>query len=146
MNIPNEALNLLAKVIKQSENHVLNVANYVNYLQQANPNPNGALKLKLEIEEQRLESWIIEHEQLQTMFTELCDYLEKNELEKKESNRVAYTAIEKVKSISLINKDAIYWREKATFYNATRKILFDELQKVKAENQQLKHGKTIQPG
>lgn len=141
MDTNNQVLNLLANIINTNEKQILIEANYIESLQEKKVSD-----YIIEKQTFKLAEMINQHEQLETKFAELLQFLEGQTDKLKTMQQVVNISIEKVKSISLINKDAIYWREKATFYNATRKILFDELQKVKAENQQLKHGKTIQPG
>ena len=141
METNNQVLNLLANIINTNEKQILIEANYIESLQEKKVSD-----YIIEKQTFKLAEMINQHEQLETKFAELLQFLEGQTDKLKTMQQVVNISIEKVKSISLINKDAIYWREKATFYNATRKILFDELQKVKAENQQLKNGKTIQPG
>jgi len=125
MNTPNDSLVLLAKIITKAESFIINQANYVDYLTTI-----GLNSIKLETEQSRLIEWINTHEDLQSQFAELLTYLEKTENYVKEVNGEVVKVVFRYKHLEAINKDAIYWKEKAEYYEKTRKILFNQLTKL----------------
>jgi len=129
MNEPNQALNLLSKIIYKAEQFVLYQANYVNYITESTQ----ASKSKIELEESRLIDWINVHDNLQNQFAELLTYLENTENYVKDANNNIAKVIFSYQHLELINKDAIYWKTKADFYERTRKVLFNQLIKLQDE-------------
>lgn len=126
MNAPNEALNLLSRIIYKAEQFVLYQANYVNYLNESTQ----ASPTKIELEESRLMDWINTHDNLQNQFAELLTYIENTENYVKDVNNKVVKVLFTYQHLEAINKDAIYWKSKAEYYEKTRKILYNQLTKL----------------
>lgn len=135
MNPPNDALNYLHKIMQITEMQIVSLANYVDTL----TNRNARADI-IEAEALRLAEMMANHEQLQTHFAELLNYLQDTENFVRECKDNLERALFRVKHLEMINKDVNYWKGRAEYLDATRKLIFNELQ-------QMKHGKeNQQPG
>jgi hypothetical protein len=130
MSIPNESLNLLAKILINVEFFVTDQANQLNYLQEKFEQGSKHLETKIQSQTFKVVEWIEKHEQLQTQFENLLNYLESQEKYTRGANDSISKLILRYKHLEAINKDAIYWKEKAEYYEKTRKILFNQLTKL----------------
>jgi hypothetical protein len=128
MSSPNNALNILAKIISNAEKAILSQANYITAMDEYFQS--NAIIIKIEMEQQRLMEWIQVHEILETQFAELLTYLEDQENYVKEANGNVAKIVFRYQHLEAINKDAIYWKEKAEYYEKTQRLIFNQLTKL----------------
>jgi len=128
MSTPNNALNILAKIITNTEKAILSQANYINVLQEFYQS--NSIISKIEFEQNRLMEWIQVHEILQQQFAELLTYLEGQENYVNSVNGKIAKVVFRYQHIEAINQDAIFWKNKAEYYEKTRKLLFNQLTKL----------------
>ena len=128
MSTPNNALNILAKIIANAEKMILSQANYINVLQEFYKS--NSIISKIEFEQNRLMEWIQVHETLEQQFAELLTYLENQENYVKEANTNVARVVFRYQNLEAINKDAIYWKNKAEYYQKTRGLIFNQLTKL----------------
>ena len=128
MSTPNNALNTLAKIIANAEKAILSQANYINVISEFYQS--NAIITKIEMEQARLIEWIQVHEVLEQQFAELLTYLEDQENYVNSVNGKIAKVIFRYQHLEAINKDAIYWKEKAEYYEKTRKLIFNQLTKL----------------
>lgn len=128
MSTPNNALNILAKIIANAEKMILSQANYFNTINEVYKS--NANMYKIEMEQQRLMEWIQVHETLEQQFAELLTYLENQENYVKEANTNVAKVVFRYQHLEAINKDAIYWKNKAEYYQKTRGLIFNQLKKL----------------
>jgi hypothetical protein len=133
MKVSNDTLILIDKIIKITERYSVNVANYLQYLD--DNNSNGRYANRIAIETDRLIEFIGLHESLQEQFTILIDYLKSTEQQKIEFQKGFILAYEKYKNIELINKDAVELNNKINYYKKAAKLLFNEVNRLKNEQQ-----------
>jgi hypothetical protein len=131
MNTPNEALKILAKILINVEYFVTDQAEQLANLQeQSSAGKNFYLDSKIENQSVRLVNWINKHEELQNQFAELLNYLEQTEGYVKEVNNSITQVLFRYKDLEAINKDAVYWKKRAEYFEKTRKLIFDQLIKL----------------
>jgi hypothetical protein len=128
MSTPNNALNILAKIITNTEKAILSQANYINELQEFYQS--NSIISKIEFEQNRLMEWIQVHETLEQQFAELLTYLQNQENYVKEANTNVARVVFRYQHLQAINKDAIYWKNKAEYYQKTRSLIFNQLTKL----------------
>lgn len=133
MKVSNDTLILIDKIIKITERYSVNVANYLQYLD--DNNSNGRYANRIAVETDRLIEFIGLHESLQEQFTILIDYLKSTEQQKVEFQKGFILAYEKYKNIELINKDAVELNNKINYYKKAAKLLFNEVNRLKNEQQ-----------
>jgi hypothetical protein len=136
----NQALNLLQQIMFTIETVVTYQADQLEQLQahqQAGINP--FVDKKINELSDRLIFWINKHEDLQNKFAELLQHLESMQqdyiLMIQATNLIFY----KLKDIELINKDALYWKGKAEYYDNTRKLIFNQYMKLKNAKENNQH-------
>jgi hypothetical protein len=132
-NIPNDTLILIDKIIKITERYSLNVANYLQWLE--DNNSNDRFINRIEVETNRLIEFIGLHEELQDQFNFLLEYLKSNKQQQEEYQRAYLLAYEKYKNLELAHKDVIEYKNQITYYKKAAKLMYNELQKVKHEQQ-----------
>lgn len=132
-NIPNDTLVLIDKIIKITERYSLNVANYLQWLE--DNNSNDRFINRIEVETNRLIEFIGLHEELQDQFNFLLEYLRSNKQQQEEYQRAYLLAYEKYKNLELAHKDVIEYKNQITYYKKAAKLMYNELQKVKHEQQ-----------
>jgi hypothetical protein len=128
MSTPNNALNILAKIITNAEKAILSQANYINVLQEFYQS--NSIISKIEFEQNRLMEWIQVHETLEQQFSELLTYLENQENYVNKTNSNVAKVVFRYQHLEAINKDAIYWKNKADYYQKTRSLIFNQLTKL----------------
>jgi hypothetical protein len=127
----NQALNLLQQIISVAERQTITIANYLNYISEINPNPTPKVARIIEGEQEKLIEHINYLEQLQTKFAELLHHLESMQQDYIDMTKATNVIFYKLKDLELINKDALYWKGKAEYYDSTRKLIFNEYMKLK---------------
>ena len=132
-NVPNDTLILIDKIIKITERYSLNVANYLQWLE--DNNSNDRFINRIEIETSRLIEFIGLHEELQEQFNFLLEYLKSTKQQQQEYQRAYLLAYEKYKNLELANKDVIEYKNQITYYKKAAKLIYNELQKVRHEQQ-----------
>ena len=136
----NQALNLLQQIMYTVESFVTYQADQLEQLQahqQAGINP--FVDKKINELSDRLIFWINKHEELQTKFAELLQHLESIHQDYIDMTKATNVIFYKLKDLELINKDALYWKTKAEYYNNTRKLIFNEYIKLKNGQKDNKH-------
>lgn len=128
----NQALNLLQQILQVVEFFVTDQANQLdslqeNYIQGKNP----YIDQKINNQTDRLLIWIERHEQLQNKFAELLQHLQNEQERYIEKHRATAIILAKLQSMELMNKDALFWKQRAEYMEATRKVLYNELTRVK---------------
>jgi hypothetical protein len=128
----NQALNLLQQIMFTVENFVTYQAQQLEQMQ--NHNQAGKsffVDKKINDLSEKLIFWIDKHEELQNKFAELLQHLQNMQQDYIYMSRATNLIIYKLKDLELINKDALYWKQKAEYYESTRKIIFNEYIKLK---------------
>lgn len=128
----NQALNLLQQILNNVEFFVADQADQLDKLQshyQAGKNP--FIDKRINDLSDRLILWIDKHEELQTKFAELLQHLESMQQDYINMTKATNVIFYKLKDLELINKDALYWKSKAEYYNSTRKLIFNEYMRLK---------------
>jgi hypothetical protein len=121
----NQALNLLQQIMFTVENFVTYQAQQLEQMQDHN---------------QAGKSFFIDkHEELQNKFAELLQHLQTMQQDYIDMSRATNLIIYKIKDLELINKDALYWKQKAEHYENTRKIIFNEYIKLKNAQENNQH-------
>lgn len=131
METANNALNAMQQVIVIAENQTLSIANYLNYITEINPKPTPRQLSVIEVEQQRLIDHINNLEDMQQKFAELLQHLTELQQIYIDQQRATNAIYWKLKDLELINKDVIYWKRKAEFAEATRKLLFNQLTRLR---------------
>jgi hypothetical protein len=135
----NQALNLLQQIISIAERQTITIANYLNYIREVNPNPTPKVARIIEGEEEKLTQHILYLEELQNKFIELMQHLESMQQDYIDMTKATNVIFYKLKDLELINKDALYWKKKAEYYDSTRKLIFNEYMKLKNGQENNQH-------
>ena len=135
----NQALNLLQQIISIAERQTITIANYLNYIREVNPNPTPKVARIIEGEEEKLTQHILYLEELQNKFIELMQHLESMQQDYIDMTKATNVIFYKLKDLELINKDALYWKGKAEYYNNTRKLIFNDYMKLKNGQENNQH-------
>jgi hypothetical protein len=98
-------------------------------------NSNDRFINRIEVETNRLIEFIGLHEELQDQFNFLLEYLKSNKQQQEEYQRAYLLAYEKYKNLELAHKDVIEYKNQITYYKKAAKLMYNELQKVKHEQQ-----------
>jgi hypothetical protein len=136
----NQALNLLQQIMFTVESFVTYQADQLEQLQahqQAGINP--FVDRKINELSDRLIFWINKHEELQNKFAELLQHLESMQQDYIDMTKATNVIFYKLKNLELINKDALYWKKKAEYYDSTRKLIFNEYMKLKNGQENNQH-------
>ena len=136
----NQALNLMKEIMCIVESFVTYQADQLEQLQShklAGINP--FVDKKINELSDRLIFWINKHEELQTKFAELLQHLESMQQDYIDMTKATNVIFYKLKDLELINKDALYWKKKAEYYNNTRKLIFNEYMKLKDGQENHEH-------
>ena len=131
METANKALNAMQQVIVIAENQTLSIANYLNYITEINPTPTARQLSIIEIEQQRLIDHINNLEDMQQKFAELLQHLTELQQQYIDQQRATNAIYWRLKNLELIDKDVLMWKRKAEFAEATRKLLFNELTRLR---------------
>lgn len=127
----NQALNLLQQIMFTVENFVTYQAQQLEQMQDHNQaGKSFFVDKKINDLSEKLIFWIDKHEELQNKFAELLQHLQTMQQNYIDMSRATNLIIYKLKDLELINKDALYWKEKAEYYENTRKIIFNEYIKL----------------
>jgi len=136
----NQALNLMKEIMYTVESFVTYQADQLEQLQShklAGINP--FVDIKINELSDRLIFWINKHEELQTKFAELLQHLEIMQQDYIDMTKATNVLFYKLKDLELINKDALYWKGKAEYYDNTRKLIFNEYMKLKNGQENHEH-------
>jgi len=133
MNTTKDTLILIDKIIKITERYSINVANYLQYLD--DNNSTGRYTARIATETDRLIEFIGLHENLQEQFVLLVDYLKNLQSENVLLKKGFEIAHEKCKTLELINKDPIELNNKINYYKKAAKLMFNEVTRLKNEQQ-----------
>jgi hypothetical protein len=136
----NQALNLLQKIILIVENYVSYHAQHLEQMQMHNQaGKNYFIDKKIEELSEKLIFWIDKHEELTNKSAELLQHLESIQHANNDMQRATNLIFFKLKDLELINKDALFWKQKAEYYENTRKIIFNEYIKLKNAKENNQH-------
>jgi hypothetical protein len=136
----NQALTLLQQIMFTVENFVTYQAEQLEQMQDHNQaGKSFFVDKKINDLSEKLIFWIDKHEELQNKFAELLQHLQTMQQDYIDMSRATNLIIYKLKDLELINKDALYWKEKAEYYENTRKIIFNEYIKLKNAQENNQH-------
>ena len=132
METANKALNAMQQVMESVSWFVMDQANQLDAIQQTHiQGKNPYIDKKINDQSERLVNWIVKHEELETKFAELLKELTDMREEYIKAIKRANFLYMKLENMELINKDVIYWKQKAEFAEATRKLIFSELTRLR---------------
>jgi hypothetical protein len=136
----NQALNLLQQIMFTVENFVTYQAQQLEQMQDHNQaGKSFFVDKKINDLSEKLIFWIDKHEELQNKFAELLQHLQTMQQDYIDMSRATNLIIYKLKDLELINKDALYWKQKAEHNENTRKIIFNEYMKLKNAQENNQH-------
>lgn len=132
METANKALNAMQQVMESVSWFVMDQANQLDAIQQTHiQGKNTYIDKKINDQSERLVNWIVKHEELETKFAELLQHLTELQQTYIDQQRATNAIYWRLKNPELINKDVLFWKQKAEFAEATRKLLFNELTRLK---------------
>ena len=132
MESGNQALNLMKEIMYTVESFVTYQADQLEQIQAHHlAGNNYFVDRKINELSNRLIFWLNKHEELQTKFAELFQHLESMQQDYIDMTKGTNVLFYKLKDLELINKDALYWKAKAEYYDNTRKLIFNEYMKLK---------------
>jgi len=141
MSNPNEALNLLAKIIVTTEKQVLAKANYIDYLQQKK-----AKEETISQQAYELANLINDHEDLQNKFAELLTTIENAFSYAMQAKNLMQAALFEVEHLKLVNKDTLHWKQQADYWKNSCKLFVANQKKLEDQINKLTNAKNIQFG
>ncbi len=140
MNEQNKALNLLASILINVEFFVTDQAEQLNYLQEQQAAGNKFVDAKILKQSDRLIEWIDKHENLQNQFAELLTYLKDNQEATFNFIEQRNKAILNYAHIEAINKDVLYWKDRADYYKNTRRLFYSAYIRIEKQLKTLQDG------
>jgi hypothetical protein len=132
MNQPNQTLNLLHKTLGNIEWLATSMGEHMIYLTESNNN--GKNNNRIEDQLRKIIEWTNRYDEIENAFNLLLEYLQQNENITMDAVKIRDAALMRISHLEAVNKDAIFWKDKADFYKKSNHLLFNELVKERAEN------------